>query len=92
MYWLRQALKDENIAISSADKGGAILVLNPSQIRATTEEKLTDISRYVNIGLENPLPNLKRNLNEVWIEGFNKGYVTKDELNKTMGIISKTER
>ena len=86
LFWLRQAIKDEKIAITSADKGGAILVLNPSQIRATTEEKLTDISRYVNIGLENPLPNLKRNLNEVWIEGFNKGYVTKDELNKTMGL------
>ena len=62
LQWLKRAVKTKKIAITQADKGGCILIVNPDLIVSSTLEKLNDSDRYVPLGKSNPLPDLRKEL------------------------------
>ena len=74
LRWLIDAVKAGKIAITSADKGGAILVVSPDNIERTTSEILNNPARYKKIGVSNPLPACKQNLYKVWVRGLELNY------------------
>ena len=89
LNWLKTAVHDGRIAITSADKGGAILILTPTIIRTLTEEKLKDDNRYKHIGTKDPTPEFSKELQDQWKIAINEGYVDSKQAKKTMGMIYK---
>ena len=86
--WLVKNISQGNIAITSADKGGAIIVTTPQVIREITEAKLNDPTRYRKIQCD-PTPVLQERLENVWVEGHRKEFVTAEQAKKTIGLIIK---
>ena len=85
--WLKAAVRDGKIAITSADKGGAILILTPVMIKSLTEEKLTDPNRYINLDKKDPIPELSRELLDHWKVGVEEKYVDSKQAKSTVGLI-----
>ena len=46
LQWLKNAVKCRKIAVTQADKGGCILIVDPELIITSTLEKLNDACRY----------------------------------------------
>ena len=44
--WLKKAVSEGTIAVTSADKGGAIIIVTPEIIKELTAEKVSDTRRY----------------------------------------------
>ena len=86
LEWLLEAVKNKVIAVTLADKGGAILIVKPEIIQAKTIEKLKDVNRYKCVGKTNPIVDLKKKLNSAWEQGIKEGHVTNDESKKTVGL------
>ena len=89
LQWLKNAVKCRKIAVTQADKGGCILIVDPELIITSTLEKLNDACRYKCLGKVNPLPELKKDLLRYWKFAVLKNYVTEDQAKKTVGLIYK---
>ena len=72
--WLCRATREGLIAVTEADKGGAIIVTTPQVIAEITNSKLNDTSNYTNLGTSDPLPILKSRLTEMWTKGVRSGF------------------
>ena len=57
--------KKEKISVVQADKGGAILIVTPDLLRKKVLEKLENPLLYTKLE-DDPLPNLKKELFELW--------------------------
>ena len=86
MAWLKKAVKAGDIAITSAHKDGAILLVTPENIVATTTETLNNPAHYKNIGFANPLPACKQKLNELCSNSLDMEYISDDDVKNTVGI------
>ena len=91
LEWLKSAVNEGKIAVTSADKGGAIIVVTPEIIKDITKKKLEDTSCYTDIGQTNPLPALKSKMEKQWVQGYTESYVTRDQIKKTVGVIMKDD-
>ena len=89
LEWLISATKEGRIAITQADKGGAILVVPCDVITTITASKLGDTSMYEDIGTIDPSPRLRSRLLEMWHSGFKAGFVNEYQTSRTVGIICK---
>ena len=49
LKWLQQKTQDNQICVVEADKGGAILIVDPELLRKKTLEKLNDPFLYTQI-------------------------------------------
>ena len=87
--WLSKSVREGTIAVTSADKGGAIVVMTPELIRNITNQKVSDISRYKCLGSKDPTPVLRKTLLNLWGTGCEQSYVTTGQAKKTVGLIFK---
>ena len=85
--WIKQATKEGSIAITQADKGGCMLIVEPSLITELTSEKLLDIKRYKLLGNTDPLPTLRKELLNKWKTAVNNDYVSIRQARDTVGLI-----
>ena len=85
--WLTEAVKSGLIAITLADKGGAIIIVKPEVIKNITAEKLSDTQRYANVGPNDPTPPLKEELYRLWVTAVQEGYVSLEQAKKTVGLL-----
>ena len=92
LNWLKSAVKSSKIAITSADKGGAIIIVTPAIIKDITAEKVSDTKRYKNVGTESPIPKLKEDLHQHWSDECEKEYVTVDQTKKAVGVLIKNDK
>ena len=91
LKWLETAVKMKKIAITQADKGGCILIVNPDLIVSCTQEKLDDPIRYSKIGKANPLPALKKSMLTMWKYAVLMNFVSDKEAEKTVGLFYKPD-
>ena len=91
LQWLQNAVKTEKIAVTQADKGGCILIVDPKLIVSSTEEKFMDASRYKCLGSTNPLPEYRKELLVMWKFAVLKEYVSDVQARKTVGLFYKPE-
>ena len=89
LSWLKNAVNSKQIAITQADKGGCILIVDPNLIISSTEEKLMDVERYEPLGKNNPLPELRKDMLRLWKYGVLMEYVSTVEAEKTVGLYYK---
>ena len=69
--WLKKAVKDELIAVTSADKGGGIIIVTPQIIKDITSDKVGDPLRYRPL-VSDPTGNLRGRLLDLWSSGLLK--------------------
>ena len=89
LRWLQVAVKTKKIAITEADKGGCVLIVSPDLIVTSTQEKLSDVSRYKKLGSANPLPKLRKELLTLWKYAVLMNFVTCKQAEKTVGLYYK---
>ena len=89
LRWLENAVKIGKIAVTQADKGGCVLIVSPELIISSTQEKLLDTNRYIDLGSKNPLPELRKELIMYWKYGVLKNFVEAKQSEKTVGLIYK---
>ena len=89
LTWLKSAVSSGQIAVTQADKGGCILIVDPELIISSTEEKLMDADRYVPLGSSNPLPELRSSMLTLWKYGVLMNYVSPHQAEKTVGLYYK---
>ena len=86
LTWLKVATKSGKIAITTADKGGATLIMYPRQIHQVVEQKLLDTVRFENLGNVDPTPRLRTNLIDLWKRAVCLDLVTPLQSEKTVGL------
>ena len=84
-------MKDGTIAVTSADKGGVIIAVTPDIIKEITASKVNDLSRYKNLGPEDPTQGLRKRLMSLWCTGWVSDYVPAEQLKTVVGLIPKKD-
>ena len=85
LTWLEKMTAENKIAIVPADKGGAILVIDPNVLRRKVLEKLNNEDLYQKID-KDPVHDLHKELFDVWIRGKQQGFVSAQIAKDVMGI------
>ena len=88
--WLKKAVREGIIAITSADKGGAIIIITPDKIKDITADKVNDTSRYKPLDTD-PTPELRNKLSSLWKNDFSSGFITAEQSKKVVGLIPKED-
>ena len=83
--WLKKNVKEGNIVICEADKGGAILIVPPTLIEGKVSEKLLDKSLYSGLP-KDPSLQLFDELFDLWKSGCDAGFVSPREAYNVMGV------
>ena len=91
LSWLMNAVKENLVAITKADKGGSLIISTPDKIREITGEKLMNPEQYEPI-LNLDTPNILRaKMLDLWKKGVSAGFVSKDQARKIVGLIYDTK-
>lgn len=88
--WLKRAVSEGTIAVTSADKGGAVIIVTPELIKEITASKVGDPLRY------RPLPSdptalLRKRLLKVWTTGLEKEFVSSEQSRGVVGLLQNDE-
>ena len=83
----KNTIRSRKIAITQADKGGCILIVDPELILSCTVEKLNVVSRYTPLGLANPLPEIRSLLITLWNYALTAGFVTGEQSKKNCWLV-----
>ena len=92
LKWLKDATRSGKIAVTTADKGGATLIMHPHQIWSSTESRLADTSQFENLGTQDPTPCLRDSLLSLWKKAWSLGFVTDSQAEKTVGLKRSNDR
>ena len=82
---MQRNVDSEKIAITPADKGGSILIVDPQMLRKKTLEKLEDPNVYRKLETD-PLPELRDKLFNLWVYGKEQCFISPEEAKLVMGI------
>ena len=85
LKWLRDMTKKEKISVVQADKGGAILIVTPDLLRKKVLEKLENPLLYSKLD-DDPLPNLKKEIFELWKRGKIEEHVSPKVAYQVAGV------
>ena len=85
LSWLRKETRDGNIAVVKADKGGALLIVEPELLEKAVVEKLENPNVYQKLD-GNPTDDLHKELFDLWVKGKKAEYVSAYEAHKVMGV------
>ena len=85
LEWLECMTDEGKLSVVEADKGGAILIVNPELLRKKTLEKLEDPNLYNKLA-EDPTHNLHHELFRKWVEGKEKGLIHPETAKSIMGV------
>ena len=86
LRWLRKNTSEGNLCVCKADKGGAIILVEPRVVSGMIAEKVQDESKFECLGTTNPLPGYKSELLMHWVEGVQKGFIPLSMAARTVGI------
>ena len=78
-------ISENKIAITEADKGGAILIVDPELLRKKTLEKLHNTDLYEKVE-QDPTKDLHKELVNHWIRAKTENIITAREAKYVMGI------
>ena len=87
--WLLKATSNGTLAITKADKGGAIILTTPETIWELCLSKLQDCTQFTDLGVTDPSPNLQSKLLEAWKTGVTRGYISPSHAKTVVGLILK---
>ena len=85
LVWLQKKISENKIAITEADKGGAILIVDPELLRKKTLEKLHNTDLYEKVE-QDPTKDLHKELVNHWIRAKTENIITAREAKYVMGI------
>ena len=86
-----QKTQESRIAIVKADKDGTILIVEPSMLETTVQEKLNNEEVYIKLDSD-PTEILSDELFQCWLLGKSYNFVTANEASKVMGITDKNNK
>ena len=86
--WLKKAVNEGTIAITSADKGGPVIIVTSKTINDITAFKVQDPLRYIPLPSDpRPTSLLRRRLLDLWSHGIDMDYVTGEQSRCVVGLI-----
>ena len=85
LQWLIKETNESNIAVVKADKGGAILIVDPKLLEKAVQDKLQDPNLYEQIEGD-PTDMLHNELFDAWVRGKRAEFVTAGEAARVMGV------
>ena len=85
LKWLECMDGEGKLTVVKADKGGAILVVDPDMLRKKTLEKLNNPGIYTKLS-EDPTHKLHKELFTKWVEGKEKGLIDAITAKSVMGV------
>ena len=95
LAWLKNKTDNHEIVICKADKGGALLILPPQQIKELLEEKLEDKTAYKCVGQKDPFDNegeLSKMYFSCWRLAASNGYISVNHLHSVIGITGNNNK
>ncbi len=91
LKYLEKRVDSQTIAITSADKGGSILIVDPQMLRKKTLEKLHNPNLYKRLD-KDPVSTLKDELFKIWVKGKEKSFISAEEAKYVMGVSNNDKR
>jgi hypothetical protein len=91
LKWILKEVKQGDLRVVQADKGGALCVLPKSFMSRLEEEKLTDSERFTNMGERDPTPQAHKTLLDLWRSAEDENLVSREEAYETVGLCEKKE-
>ena len=91
LRWLIKQTREQKIAVVKADKGGAILVVEPSLLENAVVEKLENPELYERLEID-PTNNLYDELFNLWVKGKKAEFITPNEAAKVMGVTEENNK
>ena len=88
--WLRNAVKDDIIAVTTADKGGSVIIVTPELIREISHSKVSDPVRYRPLSTD-PTQTLQNRLLDLWSIGLEETYVSPEQSRVVVGLIQNAD-
>ena len=88
--WLKKAVNEGIIAITSADKGGAVIIITPAMIKDITAAKVGDPLRYRPL-MKDPTADLRGRLMALWTHGLEENYVSGSQSKSVVGLIQNSD-
>ena len=85
LSWLRRKVDAEELAICKADKGGAILLVQPNFLSEKVRQKVTDPELY-EVLADDVRPSLYNKMIDLWKYGIDSNFVSPEEAKKVVGI------
>ena len=86
LKWILNQLNDGDLRVVSADKGGALCIIPKSVMVEFEQHKLNNKDHYENLGIEDPTKLSQDCLLNIWREGENNNFVTRDEAYEVVGL------
>ena len=87
LKWLRKQVEDNNLVVSEADKGGAILLLDPNHVHESVTNRLSS-DDFELLGPVDQLDLITQGLRALWASGVEKQFVSADIRERVLGITS----
>ena len=91
LQWLENMINLDKLNVVQADKGGAILLINPELLKKKTEEKLQNKDLYTELP-HDPTHELHEKLYMKWVEGKTSEFISEDETKNIMGISNSKKK
>ena len=91
LNWLIKETNESNLAVVKADKGGAILLVDPKILEEAVQNKLENPDLYEKIEAD-PTDSLHNELFSTWVKGKKAEFVTKDEAARVMGVTDENNK
>ena len=91
LNWLIKQTREDKIAVVKADKGGALLIVDPNLLEKVVLDKLNNSNIY-NLLESNPTNGLSDELFSLWLFGKKHGYVSDYDAQKVMGITDSNNK
>ena len=88
--WLKKAVNEGTIAITSADKGGAVIIVTPKIIKELTAAKVSDPLRYRPLS-DDPTRMLRKRLLDTWSVGLDRQFITSEQSRVVVELIQNKE-
>ena len=85
LNWLKKKVSNNEIAICQADKGGAIIVIQPQFLTRTVREKVTDLEAYEETDSD-IRPQLYNQFISLWKRGVESCFISNTEAKEVVGI------
>lgn len=89
LHELQQLVKQEQIVVCKADKGGMIVIMPPDQVRSMVRKHLEGSKNYECVGQNDPLANdglVSRRYFDGWRESYRSGFMRTDHLKSVIGL------
>ena len=85
LKWIKKEIDSNNISVTVADKGGAVLLVKPELLESKVQQKIEDTNLYEKLPGD-PRQSQYDTLIEIWRVGQVNKFVSEDECSKIVGL------